>query len=138
MESISQHSSNENTEILIIREDIDKNILPSSIITNNINLTAKYKFVQEDLENEYNNIWYVKIQLKLMQWNHEIKREFREIYLIYAFLKQQTNLDYKLSSEKEVKRDFLKSTFGESIELTDEELDNVYEELRSDYEDFLQ
>lgn len=43
-----------------------------------------------------------------------------------------------MSNEKDVKREFLKSQLGESIELTDEELDSVYEELRSDYEDFLQ
>lgn len=41
IESISQQSSIDKTEILIVREDVDKNVLPTAVITNNIQLTAK-------------------------------------------------------------------------------------------------
>lgn len=41
IESISQQSSIDKTEILIVREDVDKNVIPTAVITNNIQLTAK-------------------------------------------------------------------------------------------------
>jgi len=43
-----------------------------------------------------------------------------------------------LRSDREVKKDIMKSSYGEVAEMSDEDLDNVYEELRSEYEDFLQ
>lgn len=41
IESISQQSSTDKLEVLVVREDVDKDILPTAVITNNIQLTAK-------------------------------------------------------------------------------------------------